>query len=411
MRRLVGSAFFVVALLVSPAAEAARGAPRPDPSNLWRNFPLETERSNREAPGPARSTARADTRTVASAVDEKDGGSVVTIVTAATVAAGMVLVVILMMREVGIAHFFRRRGRRPAAELYAAPPADSNLHKRTTSVAGDPDANRGQGKMAPIAVDESASQSSRAAGEISAPARQRAARGALEGRLDPSLAPERSKKTVEATPENGRVKPPPRMGTPADDELEVLKAKLGKPVAPVDDRREVEVETLRTKLGGERGRKSKTTAGNLSKAKLAARGSLQGLGRDRRPATPASKGPAAPSGRAAAGATDQLLSVQQHPASKCHIVWSRGYLKSVFRAVAKTATGDVSVIAESPRFRWYKADPPPQTTQAVHAHRVLVEVLERAGWSVALSGEHWYALELECPQKRRRRRASGDEAA
>jgi len=335
----------------------------------------------------------------------------VTIVTAATVVAGMVLVVILMMREVGIAHLFRRRARRPAAELYAAPPADSNLHRRTTSEAGEPEADRGQEKMAPIDVDEPASRSSRATGEISAPARKRAARGTLEGRLDPYLAPERSKKTVEATPENGRVKPPPRMGTPADDELEILKAKLGKPVAPVDGRREVEVEMLRTKLGGERGRKNKTTAGNLSKAKLAGRGSLQGLGRDRLPATPASKGPAAPSGPAAAGAPEQLLSLEQHPASRCHIVWSRGYLRSVFRAVARTATGDVSVIAESPRFRWYKADPPPKIAQAVHAHRVLVEVLERAGWSVALSGEHWYALELECPQKRRRRRASGDEAA
>ena len=122
MRRLVGSAFFVLALLVSPAAEAARGAPRPDPAKLWRNFPLETERSNRETPARGGSTAGADAGTVANTADEKGGGFVVTILTAATVLAGVLLVLILMIRELGFAHLFRRRARRLAADLYAAHP-------------------------------------------------------------------------------------------------------------------------------------------------------------------------------------------------------------------------------------------------------------------------------------------------
>ena len=173
------------------------------------------------------------------------------------------------------------------------------------------------------------------------------------------------------------------------------------------------IETLRTKLGRETARKGKIAAGNLPKMKLAPRGSLKALPTEpvaAAEATPASKSSAPPSGSTAAGAPEQLLSLEHHRASKCQIVWSRGYLKSLFRAVARTASGDVSVIAESPRFRWNKADPPQQTTQAVQAHRVLLEVLERDGWSVARRGEHWYALELE-RQKRRLRGASGDKPA
>jgi hypothetical protein len=412
VRRLVSSAFCVLALLVPPAAEAARGAPhRPDPAKLWRNFPLQTERLNREAPARVGSPAGDDERAVANAVDEKGGGLVMTILTAATLLAGVLLVLILMVRELGFAHLFPRRARRLAADLYAGHSTFPSLRTRTSPEAGDPDADRGQGRTATNDADESTSRSSRTTREVGAPPRKPAVARALKDTIDPYLDPGKSRETGQATSENGPLKPTSHSETPADDALEILKAKLGKPVAQVDDRREVEVETLKIKLGREIARKDKIAAGNLSKTKLARRGSLKALSTESvepTEATLTSKGSAAPSGSTAAGAPQRLLSLEQHSVSKCQIVWSRGYLKSLFRAVARTATGDVSVIAESPRFRWKKADPPQQTTQAVQAHRILLEVLERDGWSIAGRGQHWYMLELE-RQKRRRRGASGDE--
>src|ERR671922_147525 len=58
--------------------------------------------------------------------------------------------------------------------------------------------------------------------------------------------------------------------TPADDELEVLKAKLGKAAAPVDDSRTDEVETLKAKLAGKSGR---ITGSDELKRKLTAQSS------------------------------------------------------------------------------------------------------------------------------------------
>lgn len=272
---------------------------------------------------------------------------------------------------------------------------------------------------------------------------------------------------MNAAPEVRKVEPdrhrtPP--GSHADDELEILKAKLGKPAALAGDERVNEVETLKAKLRDDAARKKgATTAPNLLKRKLEERRVPQkagasaaadvespsgkpeppkkpgndlpesnGLGtRGAASAVPHAEraarrtplppnGPAARSRRAKAAAPLELVpSPSPSPKSerpvleeplqpeeplgiKCRILFWRGYIGSVFYALARTPDGEEYILAESPHFRWSKSHAPPNDSPAVEAHRSLVEALEREGWSVAGTGEHWFILELEHRQARRR---------
>jgi hypothetical protein len=260
--------------------------------------------------------------------------------------------------------------------------------------------------------------------------------------------------------ESDRHRAPPR--SLADDELEILKTKLGKPAALAGDERVNEVETLKAKLREDAARKKgATTAPNLLKRKLEERRIPQkagaraaadvespsgkpeppkkpgndvpepsGLGtRGAGSAVPQEEraarrtplppnGPAARSGRAEAAAPlglvpspspksdrpvlEEPLQPEEPLGIKCRILWWRGYIGSMFYALARTPGGEEYIVAESPHFRWSKSHAPPNDSPAVEAHRSLVEALEREGWSVAGTGEHWFMLELEHRQARRR---------
>lgn len=163
---------------------------------------------------------------------------------------------------------------------------------------------------------------------------------------------------VAADPEPDRV----RRSNPADEELEILKAKLGKPSTPVGDRRANEVDTLKSKL--------------VAGTRVA--------------------------GQAAPGNGSETLGTSE--AANCRIAWRRGRTTSFFSAVAATAAGE-QVIARSPRFHGTDAVLRSDDARARQAHRILLESLERAGWSVSGRGDQWYMLELrrrsrDVPQRR-----------
>lgn len=105
---------------------------------------------------------------------------------------------------------------------------------------------------------------------------------------------------------------------------------------------------------------------------------------------------------------EQVPAPRRPPGTECEIRWWRGYVYSRFYAFARDAEGQEHVIAESPDFRWRKAEPPPEEHRALAAHRALVGELERQGWGVVGQGEHWYALRLRPRRGRTRRRAAAE---
>jgi hypothetical protein len=306
----------------------------------------------------------------------------------------------------------------------------------------------------------------------------------LEERLGPYLDP--SHRAKPEHPNANPDQPAARSRSLTDDQLEMLKAKLGKPADPVDDRRMHDVETLKAKLGGESPTgQAEVTPPDPLKRKLAKRRAFPkavpsdavheavpkaklevadepakdvtassinaearaaGLqtpepGRDagyasvgpepaprespRRAASRARRAPKTSAGmergaaapiklrpqprRAERPAAREQPSPEPPLATECRIVWWRGYFKSRFYAAAETPAGE-RVLAESPHFRWRKAvPPPPEHDQAVQAHRSLLEVLERDGWTVARPGSEWFALELERRRPRRPPKAPGGE--
>ncbi len=146
-----------------------------------------------------------------------------------------------------------------------------------------------------------------------------------------------------------------------------------------------EAKTLKEK---ERRMRPSRTADDVSvlRAKLA--------GRSPRPA----------SNPAPVGAPARLRPVS---ATRCHIGWWRGYVKSEFQAYSASPGRQPAVVATSPPFRWSKSEPPPaDLAEAVSAHAVLREELEATEWVATGKREHWYAIEFERrPNVARRGRA------
>jgi hypothetical protein len=92
------------------------------------------------------------------------------------------------------------------------------------------------------------------------------------------------------------------------------------------------------------------------------------------------------------------LPTRSHPPipaaeERCAIGWWRGYVRSQFLAWEPSEAGS-KVIAESPPFAWRSNKPPPQTDEAVAAHRQLVAALSDLGWEAVESGPEWFEVEF-----------------
>ena len=502
MRRLAGVVLVAFALLAGPLPKAVAQEPaRPEPRELWRQFPLDSEPSNQQAPTERRSAPRVSAPTNRSTGEGGRGRSLPTVQIAAIV---LTMALLLMLttgalayatrgqfelsvdglkgrrrrafrqfidapraartggRQFAVANRVRRRSMRAAAaHLREMRAMAANLRKRIVANGGALKANV-DARTVPADTESTASEL-----------------GTLKERLDMYFAPGKSESTADDELENLKAKPdvhPASTSSPADDALEILKAKLGKPAGPVDVERPDEVETLKAKLAGNAAAaEAETTTRNVLKTKLVERGappktsskktvSVASLkakldvrdeaandqapvsvdidasdataeepqtgaadsmpvspGRapaaSRRSTAAAARRPSSPAKRSTLGAAphveptpapSQLLALpirteQQQPyPSECRIAWWRGYVKSTFYAVARTAAGEEQLVAESPHFRWRKPGPPPHRGPALEAHRALVERLEQDGWSVVGAGRRWYASKLQRKQARRR---------
>ena len=79
---------------------------------------------------------------------------------------------------------------------------------------------------------------------------------------------------------------------------------------------------------------------------------------------------------------------------ECEIQWWRGYVRSMFLAIATRADGTDVGVASSRPFSWRKGEPPLATSTTAEALRMLVESLEHKGWKVVGRGSDWFAVKL-----------------
>jgi hypothetical protein len=82
--------------------------------------------------------------------------------------------------------------------------------------------------------------------------------------------------------------------------------------------------------------------------------------------------------------------------SLCRIEWRRNEEESRFCAIARSPTGEESVLLSSPSFEWNEATPPPKDfAHAGSAYLALVSQLAADRWVATDLGKDWYALELK----------------
>jgi hypothetical protein len=362
--------------LAPPAG--AQSSPRPDARSVWRQFPLETshadqireERRAEPAPPATAERAQSDRRSLST-----------TQLAAVAVAIALVLAALIgalvYAYPIGFSHAWRKRENRAWRSVRDYVPR-SNTGAKTRALP----AAISQAKQRARAVGAATARAyGRLVADVGRP-RTHLVHAAATGPSDrPAAHPARARTLMADAG-------PTRPNNLADDQLEILKSKLGKTSSE-------EVEGLKAKLSAA---PKKRTAAPRS-----------GQRRDRRaqdtaprPRLEVTSAPpeaaevtAAPTTKRPAGRGSTPGAPGLRQPTKCRIVWWRGYIKSVFEAVPVQRSQGSDSIAESPYFRWRKAEPPPKNDDAVEAHRALVERLEQDGWVVVGTGREWFALELE----------------
>jgi hypothetical protein len=82
--------------------------------------------------------------------------------------------------------------------------------------------------------------------------------------------------------------------------------------------------------------------------------------------------------------------------ARCRIEWRPDGDEYLFSAVARSSTGDESVLLRSPSFEWKRDTPPSKDfPQVGSAYRALVSRLAAEGWMATGIHGQWYELELE----------------
>lgn len=190
-------------------------------------------------------------------------------------------------------------------------------------------------------------------------------------------------------------------GTSAEDDAEVLKAKLAvhdeiPPHEPDERAAREDVDVLKAKLQDQppvKPEKARSTSDKTLAAKLRTESHADKYRAraHRRPAPPIAgdeRKPDAPSLLVIPSAsTANADRPRPGEGNRCTIRYWRGYVKSRFYA----ADGAENVIAESRLFRSRDAHPA-EANDIVAAHRELIAQLEDAGWVPAGNGDRWYEL-------------------
>jgi hypothetical protein len=263
VRRPGALALVAFALLAAPTPEAvAQAPPRPEPRELWQQFPLETGRSNSRAPAERESTPEVSVPTTRGTPAEGKDGSVATVQIAAVVLA-MALVLMLTTGvlayaargqfEFGFSPRRRRRLAQSFREFRAAPPVEVSPHAETERPERrEPNAERmvrGPGRPRRRAKRAAAA---RAVASITSEV------DALRAKLDVDAAPKKSEGPTQDRIERLRERlnmyfgSAKNVGT-ANDEVESLKAKLDVHRAPAKSESipHDERERLKEKLGAQ----------------------------------------------------------------------------------------------------------------------------------------------------------------
>jgi len=290
----------VFALLAGPTPEAvAQTPPRPEPQELWRQFPLETRRSTRQAPGERESTPAA-AATGGTAEEGRDESLVTAQIAAILLAMALVLILTTATLAYAVRGSFefgayrRRRRLTPSFHEFVEAPPNAGTErpehrepsaKRTVRIPSR--AHRGVKRAAAaksLGSIISEVEALKAKLDVDAapkkpesPAHDRIE--SLKAKLDMHPAPakrqnvahdelETLKEKLDVQPAHSESAPsdelqtlkaklemqssPAKSGSTPHDELETLKAKLAKQAAFVDAERETADEVaLKEKLGGD----------------------------------------------------------------------------------------------------------------------------------------------------------------
>jgi hypothetical protein len=242
------------ALLAGPTPGAvAQTPPRPEPRELWRQFPLDTQRSTRQAPAERESTPPAAASTTGGTAEEGRDGSIVTVQIAAIVLA---MALVLMLTTATLAYALRgsfefgayRRRRRLTPsfpEFVEAPPTaetERPARREPSAKRTDRIPSRARRRVKRAAAAKSLAS---IVSEVDA----------LKAKLDMDAAPKKPESPAHHRIERLRERldmyfASAKNESTANDEVETLKAKLDLHPAPAKSESIAhdELETLKEKL-------------------------------------------------------------------------------------------------------------------------------------------------------------------